>query len=137
LFHASTVKIAISLGAGRPHGGALTGVEKPKLDTSGIYVPGHLTAECIDFTHQMPLCQPAYCRVAGHLRNRIKVKGEEKDTATHTGSSQSCLTARVAGTYNNHIIIVRHKSKPQTSIRTTNVSRGTLIYLPIQKRLNI
>jgi hypothetical protein len=65
--------------------------------------------------YQVSLGQTAYRRIARHLRNRIKVEGQEQGTTSHAGGSQSRLATSVTCTNNDYIITFSHKRLPSNT----------------------
>jgi hypothetical protein len=54
----------------------------------------------------MAFRQAPYCRVAGHLAYRIGIDCEEQRLAAHSRGGEGGLNARMAGTDNDHIVLL-------------------------------
>jgi hypothetical protein len=46
-------------------------IEEPKLDAGLVRNPAHHAIQGVDLANEMALPQPADCRVAGHLADRV------------------------------------------------------------------
>jgi hypothetical protein len=71
--HRLPIELAISLGARSAHGGTLAPVEQTKLDAGRVRHAAHHAIHGVDLADQMPLADPADCRIAGHLADRLEL----------------------------------------------------------------
>ncbi len=115
------VSFLIALSAGCPNGWTLLCVQHPKLQTGHIGRLSHLAAKRIYLAGEMSLGQSADGGVAGHLADRIDVDREEQSLASHARRCQGRFDSSVAGTANDHIILLgvnEHNSRAgQNTVR--------------------
>ena len=97
LAHFQAVGLLVTLGAGRPDGGAARGVEQAELDADGIGDFGHDAAEGVDLANDVSLGDAADGRVAGHLRDEIGIESEQGGAQAHAGSGHGSFAAGVTG----------------------------------------
>src|SRR5439155_10758834 len=109
--YGATVQRAIALGSRRPHGGTLGAIEHPELDRRAIGRSPHDAAEGIDLAHHGTLRDPADGGIAGHLTDGVEVGRQEEDLRTQASGHDGRFGSGVAGTYNNHVIVVGHANK--------------------------
>ncbi len=129
--HPQAIELLVSLSATGSHRWSLTGVQHPELNSGSVDVPGHLTSEGIDLTHQVPFGQTANGRVTGHYRHAVQTHVEQQRQTTHSRSSQGGLATSVTGTNHNHIVcrlIAMHTCH--------HVSRGTPSLTYTERRKN-
>ena len=65
----------------------------------------HLTAQGVQLPDKVPLAGAADGGVAGQIRHRIQIDGEEDGAQTQPGSGQSGLNARMTGTNDGNIAV--------------------------------
>jgi hypothetical protein len=71
--HSPLVSLLVALRSGSSHRRSFAAIQHSKLQTCHIRSLGHLTADGINLSHELPLCGPADCRIAGHLGDGIQV----------------------------------------------------------------
>ena len=98
----------VALGTGAPHGGSLSYVEHTELDGGGICHQSHLSAECIDLTHDLTFGNAADGRVARHLCNFVHVHGYQTGLGSYIGTGTGRLTARMPSSDHQNIILEFH-----------------------------
>ncbi len=97
LLHFDAVLLLVTLGAGRPDGGAARGVEQAELDADGVGDLGHDAAESVDLANDVSLGDAADGGVAGHLGDEIGVESEEGGAEAHARRGHGSLTAGMSG----------------------------------------
>jgi hypothetical protein len=105
--HAGAVESFITLCAGAPDGGAAGGVEETELDAAGVGDFAHNAAKSIYLPHEVSLRHSTDRRVAGHLRDEIKVQREERGAEAHAGGGGSGFAAGVASTNDEDVEMFR------------------------------
>ena len=75
--HRLPVKLAIGLGAGALHRGALAAVQHAELDAGQVGHLAHQAVERVDLADQMPLAKPANGRIAGHFADGREAVGDQ------------------------------------------------------------
>jgi hypothetical protein len=87
----------------------------------------HFPAECINFTHQMPLCRSADGWVAGAVADRIHIDGKNTSAAAKPCGRKRGFNPGVPGAdYDNIIASSFISQKKSPYILSTN-------YFPTQK----
>jgi hypothetical protein len=102
-FHPLPIKRLIGLGTRRTHCRPLLGVEHPKLDSSLVDCPAHLTAERIDLFHQVSLTDAAYRRIARHLADVIEIQSQQQSRAAHASGRKASFDAGVTSTDDDNV----------------------------------
>ena len=74
----AAVERTVDLGAGRPHRGALAGVEGAEVDPAVVRAHRHRPAERVDLLDEVPLADPPDGRVAAHLPQRLDALGKQQ-----------------------------------------------------------
>ena len=84
---------------------SLSGIEHPKLDSRGVGILRHKTAEGIDLAYHVPLGQTPNGWVAGHLANGVEILGHHTNRRTYSGRSECRFNAAVACTDDQHVVV--------------------------------
>jgi hypothetical protein len=125
--HLMPVKHPIGLSARGLYRGASTPVQHPELNPRLIDDPTHQPAKSVEFTNQMPFCNPSNCRIAGHLRDKIKVERNDGCLRPQPASGVRCFAPGVPrANYNDIKLFVKG---PHNWLG--------LNYLPMQNLANI
>src|SRR5690554_5104409 len=107
LFHPKLISGFICLSAKRMNCCAFIGVEHSNLNLGGVDISSHFSAQGINFPHQMSFSRAANGGITGHQGHRIHIHGQKQYFAVHTGSGQGSFTAGMAGTDDNHIVLIQ------------------------------
>ena len=75
---------------------------------NGIRRTAHLAAQRIDFVYKMPLCRSADGRIAGHIGNGVKRKGEKHGGKPHPRGGKRRLHTRVSCAYYCNVSLFLH-----------------------------
>ena len=110
LFHNGMIIRLISLGTQSVDRIAFTSIQHTHLDTSFISGQTHLTAQSINFTHQMTLSRSSHRRITRHKGYVIKRKSRHQSLTAKTCRSQSSFDASMTGTDNNYIIFFTNQN---------------------------
>jgi hypothetical protein len=105
--HIASVPAPVRLCSGGSNSRSLSPVQESELDTGLIDAPGHLPAQGIDLTHELSLGQATDGRVAGHLGNRIEIRGKQQGAQTDPCSSQRRFAPGVPRPDHDHIVCFR------------------------------
>src|SRR2546430_2030350 len=108
LAHFDAVHFLVTLRARRPDGGAAAGVEQAELDADGVGDFAHNAAKRVYLAHEVPLCDAADGRVAGHLRDEIQVHRDHRGFETHARACTSGLATGVTGAYHDDVVNFLH-----------------------------
>ena len=100
--HLGSVLLLIALGPGRPDRRATTGIQQPKLDTHGIGHFTHHAPEGVDLANQVPLGNPPNSRIAGHLRNQVRIHCDHRSPQAHARARPRRLAARVSAAHHHY-----------------------------------
>ena len=103
LAHLEAVGLLVTLGAGRPDGGAARGVEQAELDADGVGDFGHDAAERVDLAHDVSLGDAADGGVAGHLGDEVGVEGEQGGAQSHARRGHGSFAAGMTGSDDGNI----------------------------------
>ncbi len=116
LAHFEAVGLLVTLGAGRPDGGAARGVEQTELDADGVGDLGHDAAESVDLADDVSLGDAADGGVAGHLRDEVGVEGEEGGAQSHARGGHGGFAAGMTGSDDGDIEMFgeRHGARSKT-----------------------
>jgi len=140
VFDAELVGLFITLSTWGTHGWTFACVEHTELDSGGVSVESHSSAEGVYFPDHMSFGKPTDGGVAGHGSYSIKVLGQDGNVTAESGSGQSSFYSGVAGTDDEDVVffwVNEHGGsdevgkwgsqevwKPRT--RERDVPRGTL-----------
>src|SRR5689334_7007623 len=97
------------------------------MDAGAIGCDPHQSVEGIDLAHQMPLAYTTDRWIARHLTDRAEVVGQQQRASTHSRGSGGGLTAGMATTNDDNIVVRLH---PPTS-------HPLATHLPIQNWLKM
>ena len=86
----------VGLRPGRAAGGALAGIQNPKLNAGRIRCPGHGAVERVDLPHQMALADAADSGIAGHLPDGFDALGQQQRRGAGHGQPPGPLRYRRA-----------------------------------------
>ena len=95
---------SVALRTRAPHGRPLAAVEHAELNGGLV---SHLTcvsAQRIYLAYNLPLGNPAYGRVAAHLRYLVHVHGDQARLRAHPGTRTCRFAARMTATHDHHIV---------------------------------
>jgi len=76
LGHCLPIENAVGLDTRTTHGAALAGIQHPAMDGRAIGGPSHDSAHRVHFPDQVPLADTANGRIAGHLPEVVRAKGQ-------------------------------------------------------------
>ncbi len=97
------IKLAVCLRARTLNGRPLRPVQHPELNARAIDHAPHQPVQRIDLAHEMPFAEPADCRVAGHLANRLEPMRDKGRSRTHASGSRGRLATGVPASHNNDV----------------------------------
>src|SRR6185437_8243192 len=100
--------LLVTLGARRPDRWPAAGVQKPELDADGIGELTYDAAERIDFADQMALGNAANRRIAGHLRDQVKVHGDHCGRQTQTRARTRRFATGMASAHYDDVVLLLH-----------------------------
>ena len=103
VLHMFLIAAAVCLCAKGMYGGSFAAVEHPILNAAGIGGFCHLSAERIEFTHQMPFAGAADGRVAGHIADGIQIDGKNNGAKTEPCGSQRRFNSGMTGADHGNI----------------------------------
>ena len=103
MLHDLLVFAAVSLSTQGMDGGTFAPVEHPVLDAGFVGSQRHLTAQCIQFSHQVTLSCAADGGVTGEVGNGIQIDGKQNGLQSQTGSGQRSFDACMTGTDDSNI----------------------------------
>ena len=115
MLHIRPVFNAVSLCAQRMHRWAFAAVEHAVLDTSGVRCPRHLAAQCIDLTHQMPLCRTANSRIARHIADSIQIDRKTRGFHSKTCSGKRRFNPRMPRADHDNVKSFGWKNRHESS----------------------
>ena len=101
---------SVALGTGAPYGRTLSDVEHSELDGGFIRYDTHLSAQSIDFAHNLSLGNTSDGGVATHLSNLVHIHRYQTGFGTHVCRGCSSLASGMSSTDNEHVIIEFHTS---------------------------
>ena len=101
---------SVALGTGAPYGRTFADVEHSELDGGFIRYDTHLSAQCIDFAHNLSLGNTSDGGVATHLTNLVHIHRYQTGFGTHVCRGCSSLASGMSSTDNEHVIIEFHTS---------------------------
>ena len=104
-FGAKLVGLFVALCARGADRGSFRGVEHTELDSGGIGVESHETAEGIDLADHVAFCETADRGIARHLADGIGVLREQECFATEARRGEGRLDARVASPDDEDVVI--------------------------------
>ena len=101
--HGGGVELAVGLGAGAAHGGALAAVQDAKLDAALVGDAAHQAVERVDLPHQMALAEPADRRIAGHRADGREFVRHQRGFGAHPRRRGRGFAAGVAAADDNDV----------------------------------
>src|SRR5262249_21722108 len=101
------VRLLVALRAWSPDCRPLSAVQHSKLEPCHVRRLSHLTAQGIDLSSQLALCESTYRRVARHLADGVQVDRKQQSLASHSGGSQGGLHSSVAGSNDDDVKFFR------------------------------
>src|SRR6185312_2344349 len=114
--HGHAIQRFIALGAQRPHRRSFACVDESKLNPGTIRIPPHLSAERIDLLHEMPLGDPANCRIARHLCDSSQFHCQKQSFRAHSCGGKCGFAAGMTAPHHDDVKCCGHR----------------FLYLPIQ-----
>ena len=99
---------SVALSTWTPYGRTLTDVEHSKLYGGFVGHDTHLSAQCVNLSYNLSLCNSSDGRIATHLTNLVHVHRYQTGVGTHVCSGCSSLASGVSSTYNDYVIIEVH-----------------------------
>ena len=106
--HDGVIQRLVRLGPERLDRIPFPGVQHPHLDAGLIRRQAHLPTQGVDFPDQVSLGRSPYGRVAGHQGDIVHGQGSQKGLLSHPGCCQSRFAPCMAGSHNNHIIMIHY-----------------------------
>jgi hypothetical protein len=103
--HAELIRFLVALRSRSPDARALGGIQHAELNASRIGVQPHRSAEGIDLTDHVALCQTSDRRITGHLPNGVGILCEQEGFAAQAGRSHRGFYACMAGPDDDDIVI--------------------------------
>src|SRR5262249_21080638 len=101
--HSDAVLLLVALSARRPDRWPTAGVQEPELDSDSIGHFAHHAAERIDLPNEMTFGDAADRRVAGHLRNQVRIHRDHRGAQTHACAGACRLAAGVPAADNDYV----------------------------------
>ena len=86
----------VALAAGGPDGGAAAQVEGLRLERGKIGIASHFAAEGVQFADQVAFGEAADRGIAGHARQGVESRSNERGLDAHPGGGERRLAAGVA-----------------------------------------
>ncbi len=110
--HGGGVELAVGLGAGAAHRGALAAVQDAKLDAALVGDAAHQAVERVDLADQMALAEPADRRIAGHRADGREFVRHQRGFGAHPGRRSRGFAAGVAAADDDNVEFSVH-SEPR------------------------
>jgi hypothetical protein len=101
--YCAPVEPAITLSARRPDRWTLAPIEHAELEHGEIGSSAHYSAERIHLPYDGSLCNPADCRVARHLADRLERASDEPDSSAQASCADRGFSSGVTGPDDNYI----------------------------------
>ena len=98
----------VALSTRTPYGRSLSYIKHTELDSRLVGDDTHLSAQCINLSHNLSLGNTAYGRIATHLTNLVHVHRYQAGLGSHVRRGSSSLASSVATTDNENVIIESH-----------------------------
>jgi len=102
--HGLGVFLLIGLSSGRLYSWAFATIQQLELYSRLVDVLGHLTAQGIDLSYELPFCYSTDGRVAGHFRDAVEINCEKERVHSHASSRKSCFTSGMSSANNNYVM---------------------------------
>ena len=100
--------IAVALRTRAPHGRPFRTVQYAELDGGAVRYHARMSAQCVDFAHDLSFGNATDGGVATHLCNLVHVHGDETRLRPQSGSRGGRLTTGMSGTDYNDVILKFH-----------------------------
>ena len=91
----------VALAAGGPDGGAAAQVEGLRLERGKVGIAAHFAAEGIQLADQVAFGEAADRGIAGHARQGIEPRGDERSFDAHPSGGERRLAAGVTAADHN------------------------------------
>jgi hypothetical protein len=101
--YCAPVETAITLSAWRPYRWTLAPIEHAELEHGEIRSSAHYSAERIHLAYDRSLCNPADCRVARHLADRLECASDEPYSSAQASCADRGFSSGVTGPDDNYI----------------------------------
>ena len=98
----------VALSTRTPYGRSLSYIKHTELDSRLVGDDTHLSAQCINLSHNLSLGNTAYGRIATHLTNLVHVHRYQAGVGAHVCRGSCCLASGVPSTDNEYVIIEVH-----------------------------
>ena len=100
--------ITVGLRTRTPHSRPLRTIEHTELYRGSVSDDAHHTAQGVNLTHNLPLCDAPHGRVATHLGNLVHVHSHQERPCPQPCGGMCGLTPGVAGTHHYYVEIKSH-----------------------------
>lgn len=135
--HRLTIELPVSLSPRPLYCGALTAVQKAKLDSRAVSGPAHDAIEGIDFPHEMAFPEPANRRIAGHDADPVPTQRDQSCPSAQTRGGMRRFGTGMATADHDDIksamFHVKHSSLSKAEARENLVEQGFDIH-PAKQR---
>ena len=105
--YSSPIQPSITLGPGRPDGGALGPIQHPEMNRGGIRRPPHDSTEGIHLTNHRSLGDAPDGGIAGHLSDGIQGCRHQQRATPHPSGGRGGLAARMSTTHDDNVESIR------------------------------
>lgn len=106
VLHERGVSVFADLGAEGLHGWAFTRTDSAVVGEGVVGGDGHLTAEGIDFSGDVPFCGAADAAVAGEMTDAVEAEGDAKSFDAQTRGGEGGFDSGVSGTDNYYVKVL-------------------------------
>jgi hypothetical protein len=84
--------------------GVVGAIQYPELNARAVGDAAHQPVQRIDLAHQMPLAEPADCRITGHLADGFDLVCDQRGSRAKPRRGRRRLAAGMAAADNDHVI---------------------------------
>mgnify|MGYP003313098082 CR=1 FL=1 len=109
----------VALATRTPHGRSFRLIQHPELNHGAVGDNARITAQSINFAHNLTLGNAAHGRIARHGSEQTQVHGDEQNLIAQICGSSSGLATCMAGSHHYYIILFKN--------HLTRVSHETIV----------
>ncbi len=106
--HAQGVFLLGALGAGRVHGRSAAEVEGLRLQGGRVRIAAHFAAQGVQFVDEVAFGESADRGIAGHAREGVPARGDEKGGAPHARGDKRRFAPGMSAAHYDYIILCIH-----------------------------
>jgi len=106
--HALGILLFGALGAGGVHGRSAAEIEGLRLQGRRVRVASHFAAQGVQFVDEVAFGESADGGIAGHAREGVAPRGDEKGVAPHARGDERRFAPGMSAAHYDYIILLFH-----------------------------